>query len=374
MVRFATLLAVLSSAGCHALLGIDDFSTADASTDTPVPDTFTADAQLCFGSLTRVCLAAPPTGTIIIAGAFDTDTDPRCDVHAQTGGPQLCVVAGGLISIENTTAFGLRPLVFIGSGGITVNGAITVSSPRTGALGAAATATPCTNMQNGTASPSGNGGGGGAGGSFGTAGAAGGGGGGNSPGSGGTIGATLDPLVIRGGCAGGAGAGGGLEVGASGKSGGAIALLGGSQISIISAGAIYASGGGGGGSPGNRVGGGGGGSGGLVVLDAPSIQILGTVSAHGGGGGGGGEASNGDPGGDGSTSMPDVAGIGGLAEATNHGGLGGHGTANQLTALSGSPPSQNGGGGGGGGGGAGIVWLHGSLAGGTKISPPPSVH
>lgn len=371
MIRFATLLAVFSSAGCHALLGIDDFSTADASIDVPVPDTFVVDARSCFGTLTRICIAPPALGTIIVAGILNTSSDPRCDVHSQAGGPDLCVIAGGQISIENTLVTGSRALVFIGTGNITVNASLEASSKRGGQTGAGAATQPCAPTQTGQNDPAGAGGG--AGGSYGARAGAGGPGDIASGTTGGVAVAPIDPLLVRAGCAGGNG-GVGIELGGTGgASGGVIALLSGSQISIIAAGSVYASGAGGGAGT-VHSGGGGGGSGGLIVLDAPSIQVLGKVVANGGGGGGGGDSGTGQPGGDGTTTTIGVPATGGAGEDSTHGGPGGNGAALGQLATTGALSPSITGGAGGGGGGTGVIWVHGTLAGGTMMSPAAALH
>ncbi len=381
--RCSALVALLlSGSGCHALLGIDDFATVDASIDGPLEsDGPPIDGTACFGTLVPICLPTTPSGTVILAGALDTATDPRCVVVSQVGAPELCVIAAANLSIENTQVTGSRALVLIGGAAVTINAILDASSTRAGIVGAAASTTACASTQVGA---SGGDAGGGAGGSFGTVGGNGGAGGPGGVGNaGGQAPAIISVTAIRGGCAGGkGGAGGGQSAGALGPSGGAIAIYSGSQIAIIAAGAVYASGAGGGAGSvaGSAGGGGGGGSGGLIVLDAPSIQILGTVAANGGGGGGGGDSGQGNPGGDGTTSSYNLAATGGLGQASDRGGVGGKGAALALGATVGaSPPNSGGGpgvggGGGGGGGGVGAVWMHGSLAGGTKISPAPQVH
>lgn len=377
VVRSSLLLALLASTGCHALLGIDDFQTVDAGSAPDAPaDALLPDAQVCFGTLTRICRASAPTGTVIIAGSINTNTDPRCETFSQSGGPDVCVIAGGTLSIENTFAHGTRPLVLLAAGALTVNGRLDVSSTRTGpSLGAAASTNPCQSAQNGATGVDG---GGGAGGSFGTLGGAGGDGGAAGAGS---SGGTANPVAgtltaIRAGCAGGDGGGPAASGGTGGAPGGAVALYAGSQIAIIAAGSVFASG------AGARAGlptsgaGGGGGSGGLIVLDAPSIQVLGTVAANAGAGGGGADDQAAADGGDGSTVQHTTPATGGAAQTVTKGGTGGNGFAGTTAPQAGgSPPAVAGsGGGGGGGGGAGIIWVHGTLAGANKFSPAPELH
>lgn len=365
--RRVLVASLLLGGGCSSLLGIDDFHTIDAAPiDTPtLIDAPAFDAQVCFGTLTRVCLPSPPTGTVIIAGTLDTASDPRCITIQDPDAGFLCVIAGGNLSIEATSVVGARPLVLVAAGSITLNNAIDAGSTRAGKLGPSARATPCASAQNGTsaAQP-----GGGAGGSFGSAGG-GGGQGASGGGAGGTAGAVASVSFLRGGC--GGGTGGGTSAGAPGASGGVIALYAGSQIAFTATGAVYASGAGGAG------GGGGGGSGGLVVLDAPAIQILGTVTANGGGGGGSGDGATGSAGADGSTAQYTMAAPGGDPQSSTQGGRGGNGASVGNPAQSGSAPPVGGtGGGGGGGGGTGVIWIKGvvSSGGGNKLSPTPELH
>ena len=374
------VVLALGTAGCHALLGIDDFQTVDAPLAIDAPalvDAPTVDAQLCFGTLTRVCLQAPPTGTVIIAGTLDTSQDPRCIVVQDPQAGFLCVIAGGTLSIEATSVIGTRPLVLVAAGQITLNNAIDAGSVRGGKLGPAARSMPCSAAQTGGSA---NQAGGGAGGSFGSTGGGGGQGAGGGGGAGGTAGAVVSVTFLRGGCAGGPGGmGGGQSAGALGPSGGAIALYAGSQIALTATGAIYAAGAGGGAGSeqGTKGGGGGGGSGGLIVLDAPAIQILGTIAANGGAGGGGGDGGSGSPGADGSTAQYMTTAQGGAPQGLNQGGRGGNGATVGNPAQVGSVPGIGGnGGGGGGGGGTGILWIKGAVAtgGSGKLSPTPEMH
>jgi hypothetical protein len=379
VVRSSLLVALLGSAGCHALIGIDDFHMVDGGLAPDAPaDAPGADAQLCYGALTKICRTSTPTGTVIIAGTVNTDSDPRCERFIQFGGPDVCVIAGGTISVENTLALGTRPLVLLAAGSLTVNARLDVSSTRTiPSIGAAASIVPCAASQDGVSN---NEAGGGAGGSFGTLGAKGGNGG--SAGAG-QPGGTANPLVatltaIRGGCAGGrGGTGGGTSGGNVGSPGGAVALIAGGQIAIVAAGSVFASGGGGGpgSQSGTKGGGGGGGSGGMIVLDAPSIQVLGTLAANGGAGGGGGDGGPGTGGGDGTTVQYTTPAMGGAGQAFDKGGAGGAGFAGTSVAQPGSSPLLGGnGGGGGGGGGAGVIWVHGALSGSNRLSPAAEIH
>lgn len=159
-------------------------------------------------------------------------------------------------------------------------------------------------------------------------------------------GPTLVPL--KGGSGGGHGGDG--NGGRGGGGGGGLQISSFTSISITDPagdppGAIWA--GGAGGEEGvDKSGGGGGGSGGAILLEAPSITIMGGIVAANGGGGG-----HGDGDGDGeygllSTSQADGGGGGGRA-----GGKGG-----ALGKLPESPNTDNGAGGG--GGGYGIIRLN----------------
>ena len=365
----ALLASLVLCTGCHSLLGIDDFHTVDAGTasdDGPSEiDASLVDAQLCYGTLTRVCLPSAPTSTVIIAGTLDTSSDPRCTVIEDDDAGFLCVIAGGNISVEATDVTGTRPLVLVAAGSITLEDVLDAGSRRAPRkLGPAARSVACSGTQMGAGGTSG---GGGAGGSFGSLG--GGGGNGLPAASGGTPNAVASVTMIRSGCGGGQGGSGAAGSGGPGPSGGAVALYAGSQIAIPQAGAIYASGAGGGGAGS----GGGGGSGGLIVLEAPAIQILGKVVANGGAGGGGGATTQGEPGADGTKAMHATAALGGNAESATNGGKGGNGAALQMAATSGSTPTAAGGGGGGGGG-SGVIWIKGVLSGNGAVSPAPEMH
>ena len=362
--RHLGLAVALASAGCNSLLGIEDLTLADASPP---------DSAFCYGTLVTRCYDAPPAGALALSSTIDTSTDVRCDAVAQPDGTEVCVVAGATIVVEAAgfTAAGARPLVLLAAETITVTGTLDVAS-RSATLGAGANPAACGTPGDGA---TGRHGGGGAGGSFGTRGGIGGVGGGG-PGEGGNPGvanAPVDTLTVRGGCPGGAGGQGAAALpGAGGAGGGAVYLIAGTSITVD--GAIQASGSGAAATPVNSMssGGGGGGAGGLVALEAPAIDVIGTVVAHGGGGGeGGGETAGGAPGDNGSVFNAAANGGAGMSE----GGDGGRGSVADTAPTSGSPGTQGTGqhgGGGGGGGGAGVVWAKGTLT-GTSISPPATI-
>lgn len=359
--RHLGLAVALASAGCNSLLGIEDLTLSDASPP---------DGALCYGTLITRCYEAPPTGALALSSTIDTATDVRCDVLAQPDGTEVCLVAGATIVIDAAgfTAAGARPLVLLAAETITVTGTLDVAS-RGATFGAGANPPACGTEGGGA---TGRHGGGGAGGSFGTRGGSGGVGGGG-PGEGGNPGvasAPVEAVTVRGGCPGSAGGAGAVAMpGAGGAGGGAVYLIAGTSITVD--GAIQASGSGAGATPVNSgsSGGGGGGAGGLVALEAPTIDVLGSVVANGGGGGeGGGETLGGAPGDNGSV-FNDAANGG---AGTSEGGDGGSGSVADMSPAPGSPGTQGTGqhgGGGGGGGGAGVVWTKGTLT-GISISPP----
>jgi hypothetical protein len=167
----------------------------------------------------------------------------------------------------------------------------------------------------------------------------------------------LIPLV------GGTGGGGGARRGGSGGGGGgAVQISAWREIIITATGVIHAGGGGGGGgeAPGylvNPGSGGGGGSGGAILLEAPRLEIAGTVVANGGGAGGGGlrtllDIDGGDSGQDAPADGQKAAGgKGGSAWTGEKAGVGGEGAAgSQLEGGPGTFAEKRGGGGGGGAG------------------------
>lgn len=212
--------------------------------------------------------------------------------------------------------------------------------------------------------------GGGGGGGFGASGGPGGGppedGGGDA---GEPSGRPLD--YLRGGCRGAEGVGSGG--GSAGRGGGGVQLIAAEVIDVGEGSAVTASGRGGGGGA-RRHGGGGGGSGGAVLVEAPVIDIDGSLTANGGGGGEGGNdlASSGEPGSHGS--VHDANRAPGGAGTTN-GGNGGAGGA--LEEESGAGSEEDGEcAGGGGGGGVGVILVR-ACDGGIDqfdavISPAPT--
>jgi hypothetical protein len=355
------------------------------------------DGSVCVGKglLGSLCLTRTPTSSVTLAGSTintaSTAAGNCTELHPQTGGPSLCIVAGTVINIASgitVRGIGPNPLVLFATRSISIAGSLDVSTHSNETIGGAPamgagarSATDCAAI--GTDGQPGKllnnndlGGGGAGGGSFGTVGGAGGTGGNGNIGQGNPVAGGAAGAVV-GGCPGGHGGegeGGGVGGGIGGNGGGAVYLLAGE--SILVSGTINASGSGGGaGTDGifSSGGGGGGGAGGLIGLEASRVLNDGTLFANGGGGGGGGgsQATNhGVAGGDPTGAL--TAAIGGTG-GNGGGGDGGTGSTGAVTGVAGKN-SQNSSkcAGGGGGGGAGVIRVFGASAaaiGGT-VSPP----
>jgi hypothetical protein len=364
----ATVL--LAAPGCTKVLGIEDFTlTPDADIDAPSPD-----AQLCYGAgLAPICVTNAPTGTMTLDAPIDTTACPG-EVVAQTGGPELCVIAATQISVSaSVTVTGGRPLMLLATETISVPGSLDVSSRRVGArIGAGANFTGCgagTAPLNTT-----NGAGGGAGGSFVATGARG--------GDGAPAGVVVNnngvaptgmPLTfVRGGCkAQDGGDSGANQGGVGGASGGAVYLF--ACTSIDVQGSIFASGAGGSASA-LHAGGGGGGAGGLIGLEAPTINVTGILAANGANGSGGsGSTAGGAAGADGATTAFSTQAAAASGGATGGGGGGRGFTGVALQTIGGTGSTAVAGTAGGGGGGvAGVIYVKGTLT-GTQVSPAPTV-
>jgi hypothetical protein len=375
------------------------------------------DDELCYGKgLIKVCLDSAPTEALKYTGndqpGIDTSIETTCTrIVPQANGLDLCVIAGTTIEVDydeialpgpphSVIVVGTRALVLLATDTIVLQGAINASS-RTNTLppriGPGAGQVSCNESTAAMSDPSGAGGG--AGGGFGTLGGNGGNGDAGrppAPPARGGVAAQLVPAPseLRGGCPGANGGNGSSHGGAGGAGGGAVYLIAGRLITILSTpypagvnmgtpypagefqGAVYASGaaghGGGADVPAaGAQGGGGGGTGGMIGLDAPEISNAGDVTANGAGGGGGaGSNAVGSPGEDGSFSNPRRQVKGGAAGTG--GGSGGLGSALDATdPLTGSDGAL--GGGGGGGGGFGFILTYGSVD-GALTSPPAVMH
>lgn len=319
----------------------------------------------CTPGFIDVCAEAPPTQALLVTTdtTIDTARDSRCIDRIQVGNPTVCVLMFTSIEVRAGATLrlvGPRAPALIASGEIRVSGAIDVASRR-GASGAASSGAGCTFLatpQNGN-----QGAGGGAGGSFRDS--------GGNGGTGDQGGATRDPglagpplqppILLRGGCPGQSGGDDGANTGGNGGLPGGALYLAGASVRVE--GALMAGGAGGDGGR-NSGGGGGGGSGGMIVVQAPTVTITGTVLAPGGGGGEGGGAGAGAPGADGTQPTPAAGG--------NTAAAGGAGGAGAATAAAG-PGIADAEGGGAGGGGTGFVRLLSpalSTAGATIVPAP----
>ena len=346
----------------------------------PLDHPDTGDALFVFGSGNyQVTITQDVSGAPTFSGALNTSGSNPCSssqLWSDMTQPQACFVVAQNITINNVTATGSRPVVFIASDTITVMGVLDVSShdtANTQVLGPGAQTPPTGGCGGTPPSGSSNGGGGGAGGSFKTKG--GDGGVGNNSGvqtAAGTAAAIVasgEPSLLRAGCSGQKG-GDGQSVGvggAGGGGGGAVYLVAGNKLDLT-VGAINASGAGG--SFGTmRGGGGGGGSGGMIVLYAPNIATGGQTKliANGGGGAAGANASNQgldpDPA---NPTTPAAGGNSGAGCSTNGGGNGAVLTNNGGV---GGPGCD---GGGGGGGAVGYIQTNQSLGQGA-FSPSPTL-
>lgn len=383
MWRVVPLIGLASACSFAAPVANGD-ANGDASgelADAPPVDgtTITGDAACMIGSL-GLCMLSP-TPALVLAGAFDSDTDVRCRPFTQPGGRESCLLYADSISIAMGTTFtahGTRPLLLASRTTVVIDGVLDVSSRRNGVPGAGANDADCQALR----APEDDIGGaaGGAGGSY--LGRGGNGGVGDQDDSlgddddalAGLADAALAaaPTFARGGCPGSTG---GDEVpaqgGRGGASGGAVWIAANGPISIGASGAIRATGAGGGGGQ-VQSGGGGGGSGGLVVIEAPTITVGGQISANGGGGGEGGTRVSGTPvtgnaGSDGELGTTAAAGGSGAAGTPGDGGAGSAGAA-----LGGGTGGGSIVGAGGGGGGAGFIRLVGAATVNGVISPPAS--
>ncbi|MEO7091750.1 MAG: hypothetical protein ABI175_00780, partial [Polyangiales bacterium] len=193
-------------------------ATIDASEIDDAPDAMIGTVgDVCYGTLVHVRFPTAPTGTVTLAGQLNTSDDASCTlVYAQSDGAEVCVIAGGTITISATyTVTGPRPFALVAATGITISGTLDVSSTTMpGRRGAGSQGAACTTSGAGTNDRGGGGGGGG--GTFSTRGGTGGTGDTNMNGppapmaAGGASGTGQPaPLTLRGGCRGAAGGEGG---------------------------------------------------------------------------------------------------------------------------------------------------------------------
>jgi hypothetical protein len=363
MGRWVACTLLLAACSFKSAETPDDGRKIDAPHDGPPTDVRSEGTvdPLCFDAhldLGHFCLAVQPANDIHITAdntfdAFNTSSDPLCDPQIH----DFCVIAGPKVQIDASHLFlvkGSLPLVIVSQSTMQIDGTLDVSSHRVlPANNRGPDASPgsgCTGV-----SPGGHGGG--YGGSFGTLGGVGGSGGGNPP-------ALITATTLRGGCSGSDGGGNG---GQRANGGGAVYLI--AVTNIVVTGMIDASGAGAGGasgSNGGNKGGGGGGAGGMVVFDAPSLSIQGSVFANGGGGGEGSDFMSGGSAFDPFGYMAGGLGGSGASGGGGDGGDGAAGTSNGATGGDGG----GGNGGGGGGGGVGVIYTYGGTTTSTQVSPP----
>lgn len=280
-----------TSCGSNAVLSCDSSGSLHSQAcpvgcaDTPSPHC----AHLVPRYLPNVCdtPAVQPVFDVVNSGTIDSNTDANCTggVITQTGGPDICVVRYGTITIEaNQTLTGVphngspnRALAFVSDGPLTIAGTLDVSA-RSVQSGPGGGGTFSGGSWMGTF------GGGGAG--FKTAGGAG--GNATTDGGAGNGGASSQNPALFDALIGGASNQGG--------GGGALTLISCQDSVIVTPTGIVAAGGGGafGGSNagiGGATGGGGGGAGGYVVLQGIGVSVTGAIYANGGGGGGGADTT-----------------------------------------------------------------------------------
>lgn len=385
------MVCAVSATACHLLFELDNQPASDASVD-GLPDVGPP-VELVVAHLAEPVLLG--TGTWdVLDGVVDTSanviTDPSPGVEHEIvtpieGGPVMVVRARTMSILGPLRVTGDKPLILVadeivvGSDGvIDVAGRLDDAGPgaATGRAGQ-----PGQNFNSNTA--------GGGGGGFGTPGA-----------NGASAGSTCAPIangggagdehgapvlaILEGGGSGGAGGGDAACATAGGGGGGAVQLSARSRILVT--GAIDAGGGGGRGGvvcPGHSShAGGGGGAGGAIYLEAPMVDLMGTVTANGGGGGGGGstpfantlcDGFAAEPGGNGENGTRTIAAAAGGMRArqgcSHPGGAGGARTTAPTTNLSINCEGSVGGG----GGAAGRIVIKSAQPILGTVSPAPTV-
>jgi len=400
-------LLALAASGCRAILGIDEPTVIDGGGDAPAfcaswhpalftpcslgapmpalalaPGQYRYDTTTAGGTLFELRPGVAPTALRESALTLRLADDSEIAV--------LSVDSLGVAAGATLTVVGRKPLLVVSWSTIAITGAIDAGShivltdaarhiagtdmPGAGANVACGGNTGRTGDDANDLGGSGGGGGGGFQGTGGSGQL-----GGNPGAPGGTGGAPAPTPLLRGGCPGGtSGAAGTSAVqpaspgsrAVGGAGGGAIRLA--AYDSIMVAGSINAGGAGGAGAPLNSAcGGGGGGAGGYLGLEAPTVAILGALTANGGGGGGGGGANDfGNEGTDGKVDR--TAAAGGPASTSGCGRPGGAGSVAALLDGTNAATRSACGGGGGGGGAAGFIFIASpafTAGGSARISP-----
>lgn len=339
------------------------------------------------------CNTFPYTASLTIGTTNTSITGAQVDRVTQNGGPPICVVRFGKITIDagktltvvNDGGFG-TVLSLQSTGDILINGTVAFSNSSTGpAPGTQATVVG--SSSSGELAPGA--GGAGAARAGGTGGACNGCAGMNHPGrTGGPAITTIDTVLTPGSKGGNVVTGGSVAIGRGngGAGGGAIQLVSLTRVSIGATGQIVLNGKGGSGPQYVRALGAGGGSGGTLVIEAPAVSLsAGSLAVANGGGAAGGCPTCMDAGGivvcdgpdgeDGQLSATRAAG--GLCVFAGAGGYEANGSTSP------SPNGQNADGnaisGGGGGGSSGFIIIRARTAanimvvGGAVVSPPPTL-
>ncbi len=359
--RAALAFVAFAAGGCQFVVpgfavGVDGSSRDGA---------FAADAAHGPGFVpTHVSPSAVVPGASSLAGPRDIDTErlqidgmapaPGFLFAAEPGHDDWAVLSVRDFNVTNDLrVHGRRALIVVAAGSIQIGAKLHAGAEqRTPGPGGQFTGQGA--GSDGKSSDIDDSGGGGAG--HGTSGAAGGDSASLSNGQGGAAGGTYS-TELAGGSGGGAGSGlsgnnpcpADQGFGLGGAGGGAVQLSAGIALDLLFSGVVDAGGGGGrGGCKESASAGGGGGSGGSLWLEAPTMNLAGTLTANGGAGGAGGRATNGgssdgQDGQDGRASTTPA--VGGASGGTGS-GAGGNGGVLGVGPQPGGK-STNGGGGGG---------------------------
>ncbi|HTR52728.1 MAG TPA: hypothetical protein VMJ10_18565 [Kofleriaceae bacterium] len=394
------VIAIVALTGCRQLLGLDEPSLSgaqdgavDVAADAP---TCTAVSTTCIDDVLQVCTApnTPAMETTCTwgclspgaeamphcaqlqpsgGGVTSADLDPDSTLQAvtltavmldgdvgsisgfRTGGAGVVSGIGYAISSSGVAVFrfasltisgtltvlGSHPVALVANGTITVSANIDASGSCIGVSAGPGGFDGGEAGLDGSGASAGKGGAsnnvfGGGGGGYGGVGGP---GGGNTSGtSGGITSGNAQISALVGGS--GGGGGGATSSGGGGGGGGGAIQLASNKMVHVDAGINV--GGCGGSGPGAGGGGGGGGGGGAILIEAPTIEVSGTLAANGGGGGAG--DTNGNNGQNGMLSRSPALGGAALVGA----GTGGNGAAGAEASGSAGAMGNHGGGGGGG--------------------------
>jgi hypothetical protein len=365
---------------------IDVAQAIDGTSDDSTP---AIDARFCDSwqpAHFDACAIPAPTGPadLMESGTYTYNTDndmltPPGGSPAAWGGVEVMQSDGPIMRLLSVDSFHLRngsnldvvgalPFVVASFSNIDIEGTLDVSSPKSGALGAGANPSECSD-ENGEVGDGIFYGGGGGGGGYGASGGDGGTADGGNVAGGAKGNSISPPTTVRGGCVGGRG---GVSGGLGGRGGGAVQLSARLVITVAASGRIDAGGSGGRAGGIGDVGGGGGGSGGLIGLDGLTVVTVSgaIVAANGGGGGGGADGAAGTDGGDGQLGAVAADGGGGAGNAGD-GGRGGF--RDTPTGAAGGGGNGFDGGAGGGGGNGYIIIDSADVTNNATVSPTPIV-